>query len=243
MLSRDDSQVSIHLMPDNPSNREFTARDIVPILALIAFVVVNLFGKWPRLSWILVVVAVFFGILDHYSALQERFLKWKARRDDRRTVKKAFPAFRDLVRRFGPFIDNRMNDTLHHIVHNELYPQLPNSRLIQFPNIDLWSSHWLYFSQKLDRLPLTMAEFQPVLMEFHFLVASYCSYCVAPFFENPPHGFHSEIPPGTKSKLNLFQQRLARFLGEYQDFSKHLSESRPSLHGLPIYCLVPSPIS
>jgi hypothetical protein len=40
-------------MPDNPSNREFTARDIVPILALIAFVVVNLFGKFqfvPKLG-------------------------------------------------------------------------------------------------------------------------------------------------------------------------------------------------
>src|SRR5712692_1326724 len=103
-------------MPDHPSNREFTAKDIVPILALIAFVVVNLFGKWPRLSWILVVVAVFFGILDHYSALKERFLKWKARRDDQRTAKKAFPEFQEFVRRFAAFVNRQTSDTLHYIV-------------------------------------------------------------------------------------------------------------------------------
>ncbi len=222
---------------------ERTGRLLLPALSLIAFIVAQVMGKYSKLSWLLILLTVFFVLSGNHPELEAGYSRWKERRDDQRPVDNAFPAFRDLVRRFGPFIDNRMNDTLHHIMHNDLYHQLPNSQLIQFPNIDLWGSHLLYFSQKLDRLPLTMAEFRPALMEFHLLVASYCSYCVAPIFENPPQGFHSEIPPEIKSKLNLFQQRLARFLGEYQDFAKHLSESRPSLQGLPIYCLVPSPIT
>ncbi len=32
------------------------------------------------------------------------------------------------------------------------------------------------------------------------------------------------------------------YLGEYQDFSKAVSESRPSLNGVPMYCVMPSPI-
>jgi len=75
------------------------------------------------------------------------------------------------------------------------------------------------------------------------MVSTYCSYCVAPIFQHPPQDLHSEILPTTKSKLNLFQQRFARFLGEYQDFAKTLSESRPVLEGLPLYFFTPPPIS
>lgn len=229
------------MQPKTPA-WERTGRILLPALSLIAFIVAQVMSKSARLSWLLILLTVVFVISGYHTELQSIYRRWKGRRDNQRTVDKAFPEFREFIRRFGTFVDNRRNDTLHHIVHNDLYPQLPNSRLIQFPNIDLWGSHWLYFSQKLDHLPLAMTEFRPALMEFHFLVGSYCSYCVGPIFENPPQGFHSEIPPGIKSRLNLFQQRLTKFLEEYQNFSQHLSESRPSLNGLPIYCLMPSPI-
>jgi hypothetical protein len=45
------------------------------------------------------------------------------------------------------------------------------------------------------------------------------------------------------SSKALRQQRLARFLGEYQDFAKTLSESRPVLEGLSVYFSTPPPIS
>jgi len=85
-------------METKSSNRQFTAKDIAPILMVIAFVVVNLYGKWPRLSWILLVVAVFSVILDHNSGLKRVALKCKARWDDRRTARKAFPELQEFVK-------------------------------------------------------------------------------------------------------------------------------------------------
>ncbi len=243
MLSRDDSQVAIHLMPDNPSNREFTARDIVPILALIAFVVVNLFGKWPRLSWILVVVAVFFGILDHYSALKEQLLKWKARRDDRRTVKKAFPEFQKLVGRFGQFANRQTTDTLHYIVERDILQgrvDLQTAPLL--PNIDLWYVPWQYFTERLTRMPRKMEEFRPALMEFHFLLGTYNNFCVSPIFDRLPASMRAQLQPAIVSKLNLFQQQFSRYLEDYQLFARGLSESRPILEGLPSNFPMPGPM-
>ena len=221
---------------------ERTGRILLPALSLIAFIVAQVMGKYARLSWLLIVLTVVFVVSGYHAEFQSIYHRWKERRDDQRAVDKAFPVFRDLVHRFGPFIDNRMNDTLHHMMR-ELSQTLPDIRLIQFPDMELWSGPWMYFWQRLDRQRMTMAEFQPALMEFHFIVATFCSYCVRPIFENPPAGFHGQIPPGAKSKLNLFQQKLVRYLGEYQDFSKHVSESRPSLNGLPTYCMMPSPIT
>ena len=86
-------------------------------------------------------------------------------------------------------------------------------------------------------------EFRLALEEFHFLVATYCNYCAGPIFQYPPPDLHSQIAPPTKSKLNLFQQRFARFLGEYEEFAKRLSESRPVLAGLHCYFSIPPPIS
>ena len=230
-------------MPDNPSNREFTARDIVPILALIAFVVVNLFGKWPRLSWILVVVAVFFGILDHYSTLKAQLLKWKARRDDRQIVKKAFPEFQQLVGRFGQFANRQTNDTLHYIVERDILQgrvDLQTAPLL--PNIDLWCVPWQYFTDRLNRMPRTMEEFRPALMEFHFLVGTYNNFCVSPIFDRLPATTRAQIQPAIVSKLNLFQQQFSRYLEDYQLFARGLSESRPTLEGLPANFPMPGPM-
>jgi hypothetical protein len=228
------------MQPKTPA-WERTGRILLPALSLIAFIVAQVMGKYARLSWLLIVLTVVFVVSGYHAEIQASYGRWKERRDNQRAVDKAYPQFRDLVGRFGPFIDNRTNDTLHYMMR-ELCQTLPDVRLIQFPDMELWSGPWMYFWQRLDRQRMTMDEFRPAWMEFHFMVATYCSYCVRPIFENPPHGFHATIPPGAKSKLNLFQQKLVRYLGEYQDFSKTVSESRPSLNGLPMYCVMPSPI-
>jgi hypothetical protein len=231
-------------MPDNPSNREFSGKDIVPILALIAFVVVNLFGKWPRLSWILVVVAVFFGILDHYSTLKAQLLKWKARRDDRRTAKRAFPELQEFVRRFAPFVNRQTSDTLHYIVESEIWQGRPALRAdCQLPNIDIWIYQRLYLSERLDRQPKTMKELRPALMEFHYLVASYNNFCVAPILELSPANVRQVITPPVLAKLNLFQQRFRSFLDDYQLFAERLSDARPILKGIPSTFNMPKPMN
>src|SRR5260370_41458145 len=100
---------------------ERTGRVLLPALSLIAFVVAQAMGKYSKLSWLLICLAVFFAVSGYHSELRAAYIEWKARRDDQRTLERAFQAFRDFVRRFGSFVDNRMNDTLHHIVHNDLY--------------------------------------------------------------------------------------------------------------------------
>ena len=231
-------------MPDNPSNREFAARDIIPILALIAFVVVNLFGKWPRLSWILVVVAVFFGILDHYSALRERLRNWKARWDDRRTANKVFPELQEFVRRFAVFVNRQAGDTLHYIVESDIWQGRPALRAdCQLPNVDIWIYQRLYLSERLDRQPKTMKELRPALMEFHYLVSSYNNYCVAPILELLPPNVRAQITPPVLAKLNLFQQKFRSFLEDYQLFAERLSEARPILKGIPTTFNMPKPMA
>ena len=86
-----------------------------------------------------------------------------------------------------------------------------------------------------------MTEVSAALMEFHSLVGSYTNYCVTPIFEIPPN-IRAEVPTEAKSSLNSFQQRFERFLGEYGQFSKSLSESRPALRGLPYWFSTPKPL-
>ena len=48
---------------------------------------------------------------------------------------------------------------------------------------------------------------------------------------------------GTRFQTFTFQQRYERFLGEYSQFAKSLSESRPALNGLPCWFSTPKPLS
>jgi hypothetical protein len=59
------------------------------------------------------------------------------------------------------------------------------------------------------------------------VVSEDTNHCVTQIFELPPN-LRVEIPSEAKSFLNSFQQRYERFLGEYSQFAKSLSESRPA---------------
>jgi hypothetical protein len=87
-----------------------------------------------------------------------------------------------------------------------------------------------------------MTEARDALMEFHSIVGSYTNQCVTPIFEFPPN-LKAEVPAEAKSSLNSFQQRYERFLDEYSQFAKSLSESRPALNGLPCWFSTPKPLS
>src|ERR1700730_7159685 len=195
-------------METKSSNLELTASVVIPILALIAVVVANVYGKWPRLSWALVGVAVFFGVLGHYSALKTQLLKWKSLLDDRRAVKRAFPKFQKLVGRFGQFANRQTPDTLHYIVESDIQQgRAELQTALQLPNVDLWYVPLQYFVERLNRMPRRMGEFRPALMEFHFLVGSYNAFCVSPIFDRLPATMRAQIQPARLSKLNRFQQQ------------------------------------
>src|SRR2546426_729712 len=230
-------------MDDQTSNRGLKSKDIIPVLMLVGYVLVNLYGKWPRWSWILLILAALSFIFDHNSVLKSMFLKWKERRDDRKAARKAFPELQDFVRRFAAFINRQSNDTLHYIVESDIWQGRPALRAdCQLPNVDIWIYQRLYFSDRLDRQPKTMKELRPALMEFHYLVASYNNFCVAPILEVLPPNIRAQVTPEARSKLNLFQQKFRSYLEGYQLFVERLIKERPSLNGTPSTFNMPKPM-
>ncbi len=220
-------------MDSKPSNLELSARIVLPSLTLIAYVLVNLYGKAPRVSWILITFGLFFSFLSYYSPLRERFSNWKSLWDDRKAAKKAFPELQEFVRRFAQFVNRQSADTLHFIVESDIYQGRPALRAdCQLPNVDIWVYQRLYFSERLDRQPKTMKELRPALLEFNYLVASYNNFCVAPILELLPANVRAQITPPVLAKLNLFQQKLRSYLESYQLFVERLAESRPILKGI-----------
>jgi len=69
---------------------------LLPALSLIAFIAAQVMGKYSKLSWALIILAVFFAVSGYRAELKEGFDRWKARRDDRRTVEESFRFFESL---------------------------------------------------------------------------------------------------------------------------------------------------
>jgi|SRR6267378_969742 len=231
-------------MDDKTSSRGLKSKDIIPALMLVGYVLVNLYGKWPRWSWILLILAVLSFVLDHYTSLKDVVLKWKEGRDDRKAARKAFPELQEFVRRFAQFVNRQAPDTLHYIVESDIWHGQAALRAdCQLPNVDIWVYQRLYFSERLDRQPKTMKELRPALLEFHYLVASYNNFCVAPIFELLPANVRGQITPPTVSKLNLFQQKFRGYLEGYQLFVERLAEARPILRGTYSIFNMPKPMA
>jgi len=230
-------------MDDKTSDRGLKSRDIIPFLTLVGYVLVNLYGKWPRWSWILLILAGLSFIFDHWSGLKNIFSRWKENRKDEKAARKAFPELQEFVRRFTAFANRQSGDTVHYIVESDLWQGRPEFRAdCQLPNVDIWILQRLYFSERLDRQPKTMKELRPALMEFHYLLGSYNNFCVAPIFELLPANVRAQITPPVLAKLNLFQQKLRSYLESYQLFVERLIEARPILRGTPSTFNMPKPM-
>lgn len=217
-------------------------KTVLAIIALVASVYFQS-DKHPTVAKILIGLTIFLVAATYYAPLNRRLiLPFRVRRKDDGVAKVAFPKFREFVHRFGEFLDRGRNDTLHSIVLNEILQRRADANVaFKLPNLDTWHSWWLYFWQQLDRQPHTMTEARAGLMEFHSLVGTYTNICVTQIFELPSN-LKAEIPAEAKSSLNAFQQRYERFLGEYSQFAKSLSESRPALNGLPRWFSTPKPL-
>jgi hypothetical protein len=232
-------------MSDENRERGVRSKDIIPVLAFASYVLVNLYGK-SRWSWILLIIAGVSIILDHYANLKRVFLRWerwKASRADDKAAGKAFVELQEFVRRLGPFVNRQTNDTLHYIVESDIWHGQPALRAdCQLPNLDIWIYQRQYFSERLDRQPKTMKELQPALKEFHYLVASYNNFCVAPILELLPANIRAQVTPEARAKLILFQQKFRGYLEGYQLFVERLVEARPILRGTPSMFNMPKPM-
>lgn len=216
---------------------------LLPALSLIAYIVTQLSEKHRAESRVLLGLTIVLVAGAYYSTVRRRVLLLLERRKDDAVAKNAFPKFREMVHRFGEFIDSRGENTLHAIVLNEILRHRANGPpAFRIPNRDLWYGWWTYFWQRIDREHHSMDEMRAALMEFHLLAGSYSNYCVSPIFDAPSN-VKAEIPQEAKSSLNGFQQRFERFAGEYGQFAKSLSESRPVLHGLPYWISSPKPLA
>jgi hypothetical protein len=227
---------------DEKSKSPFDLKTLLAALSLVAYIVTQLSDKHPRASWVLLALTIF--LVAANTSVKQEIAEWIERRRDDAVAGKAFPQFREFVHRFGGFIDSRFNDTLHAIVLNEILQRRADANVaFKLPYMDTWHSWWMYFWQQIDRQPRTMAELHAALMQFHSLVGSYTNQCVTTIFESLPSNVRAEIPTEAKSSLNAFQQRYERFLGEYTQFARSLSESRPVLKGLPCWFSTPKPLS
>jgi hypothetical protein len=233
-------------MSSETSERGLKSKDIIPVLMLVGYVLVNLWGKWPRWSWILLILAALSFALDHYRSLTPVFAWWERRKESREDDKAASEAFLELeefVRRFAPFVNRQTNDTLHYIVESDIYHGQPALRAdCQLPNPDIWIYPRQYFAERLERQPKTMKELRPALNEFHYLVASYNNFCVAPILDYLPENIRAQVQPHARAKLNLFQQKFTRYLEDYKLFVERLVKERPSLHGTPSTFNMPKPM-
>jgi len=215
---------------------------LLPALSLIAYIVTQL-SKHRTESKLLLGLTLVLLVGAYYPTVSRRLLLLLERRKDDAVARNAFPKFREMVHRFGEFIDSRTDNTLHAIVPNEIFRHRADGpAAFRIPNRELWHGWWTYFWQRIDREHHTMDEMRAALMEFHLLVGSYANYCVSPIFDAPSN-VKAEIPQEAKSSLNSFQQRFDRFAGEYGQFAKSLSESRPALHGLPYWISSPKPLA
>jgi hypothetical protein len=175
--------------------------------------------------------------------LKNIFSRWKENRRDRKAARKAFPELQDFVRRFAAFVNRQSGDTLHYIVESDISQGRSQLRAdCQLPDVDMWVYQRLYFSERLDRLPKTMKELRPALMEFHYLIASYNTFCVSPIFELLPANVRAQLTPPVVAKLNLFQQKLRSYLEGYQLFVERLVNERPVLNGIPSTFNMPKPM-
>ena len=228
---------------DDNSGRKWQSKNIIPVLALVGYILVNLWGKWPRWSWILLIAAFLAVVLDHYDSFKNLALRWRASRKDDKAARKAFPELQEFVRRFAPFVNRQTNNTLHYIVESDIWHGQADLRAdCQLPNVDMWAYPRQYFEERLERQPKTMSELRLALMEFHFLVASYNNCCVRMIFELFPANMRDRITPDTRRKLNLLQQTFGAYLQSYQLFVERLIEDCPSLHGTPSTFNMPKPM-
>lgn len=228
---------------DDNSSRGFKWKDLIPALALVGYVIVNLWGKWPRWSYILLVAVFLSVVLDHYETFTSLWSSWRADRKNDKAARKAFPELQEFVRRFAPFVNKQTNNTLHYVVESDIWHGQPDLRAdCQLPNLDMWVYPRQYFEERLERQPKKMNELRPALMEFHYLVGSYNNFCVRMIFELFPANMRDRITPDTRRKLNLFQQTFGAYLQSYQLFVERLVVECPSLEGTPSTFNIPKPM-
>jgi hypothetical protein len=228
----------------SPSSFDFVTKLLLPALALAALILGQIKGSPARFQWAVLGLTAFlvvFGFL--YTPFAEKRRQWREQARDIQASAYALPELRRLARAFAEFVDNGRADTLHYLVTNELcqHKQELLAKL-SIPPLALFNQPSVYFSERASRHLAKARELQGTMMEFHWLVGSYCTFCVVDVFNRFPKDLEPALTPQVKGSLNEFQQRFAAFLNQYEAFAKNLEQTRPAFQNLPRTFARPKPL-
>jgi hypothetical protein len=221
--------------PQTHKALEVITQLIVPVLSLVLAGVTALSGKPQAIVRYFVLGAIVFAVLGFAPPALSRIRIWFERRKDRHVARIWFPKFQTFVRRFGSFVNNGTNDTLHAIIQGNLSEAARIELVVRLgpAPLDLWYQLWYFFWQRVERQRPSFFELQYDVQEFQNLAGQYFNLCVAPIFTSLPEEVRKKLTEQEKGKLNGFQQRHAHFVTEYTVFAEELAQSRPSLQHLP----------
>lgn len=163
---------------------------------------------------------------------------WRSRKElakDADVAAKGLTALRQLVKRFGDFVNTGFGGSLHYLITSELSPSTRNQvgLCAGGPTLALWAGFWSFLKIGLDTQTLTLDNLKFGVMEFHHLIVQFNNLCVSSVFDRMDSELRQKLTDTDKSKLNGFQQRYSAFVAEYEQFAQTLADSRPSLQDLP----------
>jgi hypothetical protein len=230
--------------PQSRKTLEVITQLVVPVLSLVLAGVTALSGKPGAIVRNFILGALAFSVLGFAPAALSRMRIWFERRKDRHVARVWFPKFQTFVRRFGSFVNNGTNDTLHAIIRGTVSDAVRIELVLRLgpAPLDLWYHLWYFFWQRVERQRPSFSELQYDVQEFQNLAGQYFNLCVAPIFTNLPDEVRKKLTEQEKGTLNGFQQRHAHFITEYTVFLDELVKARPSLQHLPRFLSQANPL-
>lgn len=169
--------------------------------------------------------------------------RFAERWSDERDARRAFPAVRKFVDRFGEFVSTSSGVTLHAIAQTDIRAQDPGPLMkLGMLSLDIFQSVWSTVNERLKTEKATAEKLRLSLSEFAIPISLYNNHCMRPVFERLPQEVRSQAtglpkhvedqvdwerigrsPPDqisedVKRSLQAFRDRFNAFLDDYEDF-------------------------
>src|SRR6266568_1710733 len=106
--------------PQSRKTLEVITQLVVPVLSLVLAGVTALSGKPKAIVLYFILGALAFAVLGFAPPALSRMRIWIERRKDKHVARVWFPKFQSFVIRFGSFVNNGTNDTLHAIIRGSV---------------------------------------------------------------------------------------------------------------------------
>lgn len=228
--------------PPKPTPFDYATRFIIPLLSLAA-VIVSALQQHPVAMGVLIGITFFSLILGFLPQGRAWASRYAHARHDERAVRRAFPALRKFVDRFGEFVSTSSGLTLHAIAQSEAHSPGPGPLMkLGMASIDIFQGFWSTLNERAKTEDPTLANFRLSLSEFAMLIGLYNNHCMHAVFERLPQELRAQAtglpkqveaqidwermrqrPPGqlsenAKRSLGAFRECFNAFLNDYERF-------------------------